>query len=439
MTPLLRNRGFLWLWGGEGISQFGAQFTYVALPVLAVSLLDASEWEVGVLNAAQTAAFLVIALPAGAWIDRMLKRRVMIVADLVRAVALAALPLLWWAGVLDIWHLYLFAIVFGIARVFFDVGYQSFLPILLPSAQVGSANSRLEATSQVASVAGPGIAGLVLTVLSAPVILLADAISYLVSAFAIWRIRDGETLPERETRQPLRREIAEGMRFVFAHPLLRRITLCTGTSNLFSTIVTTLEAVLILRVLDLGPAGLGVILGVGSVGGLLGAIATPWITRRIGEGTAISLAAVAMGVAAAAFPLAGMVPAVGLPVLIAGMFVESFLVLVYNITQVTMRQRLTLPRLLGRMNASIRFVVWGVMPIGALIAGVLGTALGVVPTMWIGAIGTALAAGWVLFSPLTTMKVLPTELEAQPVEVGEVAERLAGDESDEPSGRDAGR
>ncbi|HWR85799.1 MAG TPA: MFS transporter [Rhodoglobus sp.] len=439
MTPLLRNRGFLWLWGGEAISQFGAQFTFVALPVLAVSLLDASEWEVGVLNAAQTAAFLVISLPAGAWIDRMLKRRVMIVADLVRAVALAALPLLWWAGVLHIWHLYLFAIVFGVARVFFDVSYQSFLPILLPGAQVGSANSKLEATSQVASVGGPGIAGVVLTVLSAPVILLADAASYLVSAFAIWRIRDEETLPEPATRQRLHREIGEGLRFVFGHPLIRRITLCTGTSNLFSTIITTLEAVLILRVLDLGPAGLGLILGVGSVGGLLGAIATPWVTKRLGEGTAISLTALAMGVAAAAFPLAGLFPAVALPVLIVGMFLESFLVLVYNITQVTMRQRLTPPRLLGRMNASIRFVVWGVMPIGALVSGVLGTVIGVVPTMWIGVAGTLVAAGWVLFSPLTTMKVLPTELEAQPVEVEAVAEQLAGDETDEPSGRETGR
>ncbi len=412
MTSLLRNRNFLWLWGGEAISQFGAQFTLVALPVLAVSVLDASEFEVGVLNAAQTAAFLVISLPAGAWIDRMLKRRVMIAADLVRAVALAALPILWFSGALQIWHLYVFGVVFGVARVFFDVSYQSYLPILLPGSQVGSANSKLEATSQIANIGGPGIAGLALLVVSAPVILLADAISYLMSTFAIWRIRDTEAAPDRRQRQSLAHEIGAGLRFVFGHPLIWRITACTGTSNFFTTVTTTLEAVLILRVLGLGPATLGLVLGVGAIGGLLGAVATPWITRRIGEGTALSLSAVAMGLAMFALPLAGVAPGVSVPILIGGMFVGSFLVLVYNITQVTMRQRVTPPRLLGRMNASIRFVVWGVIPIGALLAGVLGTVLGVVPTMWIGAVGTVLAAGWVLFSPLTTMRVLPTELVA---------------------------
>lgn len=423
--PILRNRNFLWLWGGEAISQFGAQFTYIALPVLAVSLLGATEWEVGVLGAAQTLAFLVVSLPAGAWIDRMLKRRVMIVADLVRAVALAAVPALWFAGALEVWHLFVFGIVFGVARVFFDVSYQSYLPILLPGTQVGSGNSKLEATTQIASIGGPGLAGALLTVLAAPVILLADAVSYLLSAFAIWRIRDQERLPDPTARLPLAKEIGAGLRFVFGHPLIRRITATTGTANFFSTIAVTLEAVLILRVLDLGPASLGLILGVGSAGGLLGAIATPWITKRIGEGTAVSLSALAMGLGVAAFPLAGMLPSVALPILIAGMFLESFLVLVYNITQVTMRQRLTPPHLLGRMNASIRFVVWGVMPIGALISGVLGSTIGVVPTMWIGTIGTTFAAGWVLFSPLTRMKVLPTGLEAdQSVDIDEVADEV---------------
>ncbi|MDI1335899.1 MAG: MFS transporter, partial [Lacunisphaera sp.] len=410
VTPLLRNRNFLWFWAGEGISQLGAQFTGLALPVLAVTLLGASEWEVGVLGAAQTAAFLVVGLPAGAWIDRMLKRRVMIVADLVRAVTLALVPILWFAGSLEIWHLYLVGAIVGVATVFFDVSYQSFVPVLLPGEQVGSANSKLEATSQIAHIGGPGLAGALLTVVSAPVLLLADGVSYLVSAFALWRVRDTEKLSDPASRQPLHREIAEGLRFVFGHPLLRRITATTGTSNFFGTLVFTLQAILILRILDLGPAALGVIFGVGSVGGLLGALAAPWIQKRVGEGTAVSLSALAMGLGVLALPLATVFPAAALPILIAGSFVESFLVLVYNITQVTMRQRLTPPRLLGRMNASIRFVVWGVMPIAALLSGVLGGTLGVVPTMWIGTVGTFLAAGFVLFSPITRLRVLPTEL-----------------------------
>ena len=407
--PLLRNASFRWFWGGEAISQLGTQFSLLAIPVLAVSLLGASELEVGILGAAQTAAFLVVGLPAGAWIDRLLKRRVMIVADLARAVMLGLLPLLWMLGALEMWHLYVVGAVIGVATVFFDVSYQSYIPVLLPGSQVGPANSRLEATAQVAHIGGPGLAGGLLTIISAPMLLLVDAISYLVSAFAIWRVRDTETLSDPAEREPLSREIWEGLRFVFGHPILRRIVGTTGTSNFFHTLATTLEAILILRVLGLSPATLGIIFAVGSAGGLLGAIATPWITKRIGEGTAVSLSAVAMGLAVAAMPLAGMFPVAAIPLLIGGMFLMSFLVLVYNITQLTMRQRLTPPRLLGRMNASIRFVVWGVMPIGALLSGVLGTTIGIIPTMWIGTIGTVLGAGFVLFSPITRMKTLPSE------------------------------
>jgi MFS family permease len=403
-----------------------AQFSQLAIPVLAVVLLGASEFEVGVLGAAQTAAFLLVGLPAGAWIDRMLKRRVMIAADLVRAVALALLPALWFAGALQMWHVYVIAAVLGVATVFFDVSYQSYPPILLPGQQIAGANSRLEATAQIARIGGPGLAGALLAVVTAPVLLLADAISYLVSAFALWRVRDTETPSDPALRQGLAKEIGEGLRFVFGHRLIRAIVGTTATTNFFSMIVFTLEAILILRVLGFEPWVLGLILSVGSVGGLLGAIATPWVTRRLGEGTSLSIAAVGFGVAILALPLAGAFPAFAIPILIAGTFLESFLVLLYNITQVTMRQRLCPPRLLGRMNASIRFVVWGVMPIASLLAGVLGSTIGTLPTMWIGALGTFLGAGFVLFSPLTRMKVLPKELEANAdAEVGEPFEGSA--------------
>jgi MFS family permease len=410
--PLLRNRNFLWLWGGDAISQLGSQFTLLAIPVLAVAVLGATELEVGFLAAAQTAAFLLVGLPAGAWVDRMLKRRVMITADLVRAVALALVPILALAQVLQIWHLYVVAAVVGIATVFFDVSYQSYPPILLPGNQIGSANSKLEATAQVARIGGPGIAGAMLSVVTVPVLLIVDAVSYLVSAVAIWRIRDDEQRPDPASRQSLPKEIAEGLRFVFGHRLLRRIVGTTGGSNLFGAIANTLLPVLVLRTLGLDPIALGIVFGVGSAGGLLGALATPWVTKRIGEGTAISVSAIVFGVALFAMPLSAIVPReAALPVLVGGEFLVAFSVLIYNITQVTMRQRICPPRLLGRMNASIRFVVWGVLPIGSLLAGFLGTVIGLVPTMLIGAIGGLLAGGFVVFSPITTIKVLPKELE----------------------------
>lgn len=409
---LNRHRGFLWFWSGEAISQVGVQFTALALPVLAVTLLGASEWEVGLLGAAQTAAFLVVGLPAGAWVDRMLKRRVMIVADIVRAALLLVIPALWFSGALEVWHLYVIGAGIGVATVFFDVSYQSFVPILLPGELVGAANSRLEATAQIARIGGPGLAGALLTIVSAPVLMLVNGITYLVSAFALSRVRDDEQRSDPADRMPLVKEIAEGLRFVFGHTLLRRIVATTATTNFFGMLTGTLESVLILRELGLGPAGLGIILSVGSVGGLLGAVATPWITRRLGEGTTVSLSALVMFLGVLALPLAGVFTSAALPILIAGAFIESFLVLVYNITQVTMRQRLTPTRLLGRMNASIRFVVWGCLPIAGVLSGLLGSTIGLLPTMWIGAVGALFGSFWVLFSPITRMKELPRTLVA---------------------------
>jgi MFS family permease len=414
MTPpnVHRDRRFLWLWGAEGISVLGAQFTSLALPVLAVTLLGAAEWQMGVLNAASTAAFLVVGLPAGAWVDRWLKRRVMVVADLVRAVALAAVPVLWFAGALEIWHLYVVAVIIGAATVFFDVSYQSYIPILVTSGQVGQANSTLEATSQVSRVAGPGLAGALLTVVTAPVLLIADAVSYLVSAIMLGRIRDGEPPADRAQRQPLAREIKEGVRFVWSQPLIRSIAGTTASANFFATLPGTLLPLYVLRDLHLGAAGLGIIYSFGAAGGLLGALATPHLSRWVGEGRVITLSAILSAAALALMPLAALVPApASLVVLVVAEVLISFAVLVYNITQVTLRQRLCPPRLLGRMNASIRFVVWGVMPIASLASGALGGTIGIVPTMWIGVVGSLLGTAFVLFSPLTGMRTLPTELE----------------------------
>ncbi|WP_111718519.1 MFS transporter [Homoserinimonas sp. OAct 916] len=404
---LWRHPGFLKLWAGETTSQFGSQLTSLAIPVLAVSLLGASEFEVGLLGAAGTAAFLVIGLPAGAWVDRWLKRRVMIVADLVRMVTLMLIPALWALELLQMWHVYLVAAVIGSATVFFDVSYQSYVPILVAKKQVSEANSKLEGTAQVARIGGPAAAGGLLHVMLAPMLLFGTAIGYLVSAAFLWRIRDTERLADPAERDSLAREIGEGVGFVWRHPLLRRITATTAVTNLFGTITATLVPILVLRDLDLGAAGLGIMMSFGAVGGVTGALATPWLTRRIGEGTVIPLAVVASGLLAALVPLSAVFPAAALPLLMVAEFGLGFMVLVYNITQVSLRQRLCPTRLLGRMNASIRFVVWGVMPIAGVASGVLGQSLGLLPTMWIGVAGGVLGSAFVLFSPLMGMRVLP--------------------------------
>jgi MFS family permease len=405
---LWHDRNFLTMWGGQSLSQFGAQLTELAIPVLAVLVLGATEFEVGVLTAAGLAAFLVVGLPAGAWIDRLRKRHVMIWADGVRVLALAVIPTLWAFDMLEMWHLYAVALVVGVATVFFDVSYQSLIPSLVPPPQIAEANGKLESTHQLAGVAGPAAGGWLIGVLGAPLAIAGTAITYLASFFALLRTRDFEQPRDPADHAPILHEIGEGLRWVFGNHLLRRIVATTGVSNLFNTISFTMLPIFLLRELGLSPASMGVIFALGAVGGLLGAIATPHIVRKIGEARAIPVGAIAFSVVAMGLPIAAMIPQFAFALLVVQGFIGSFTVLLYNITQVTFRQRITPPRLLGRMNASVRFVVWGVMPIAALVAGMLGESLGVLATMWIGAIGQLFSALFVVIGPFWRMRELPT-------------------------------
>ncbi|MFC9350889.1 MFS transporter [Arthrobacter sp. NPDC057013] len=416
--PLWRDRNFATFWAGQALGQFGAQLGQLALPVLAVTLLSASEFKVGILNAAGLAAFLALGLPAGAWVDRWLKRRTMITADLFRMAAMAAVPVLWWSGGLEIWHLYLVAGTVGTATVFFDVAYQSYLPVLVASRHVREANSKLEATAQLAGIGGPAAGGALLAVVSAPVLFLGEAAGYLLSALFLSRTRDSERRVPPAARRPLPVEIREGLTFVVRHPLISRIAACTGGMNFSGMLTYTLMPLLVLRTLGLGPQGMGLIMAVGPAGGLLGAIAAPRLAARIGEGTVIPVCALVSSVFLLLVPLAAVVsqPAASLALLLVSELGFGFSVLVYNIMQLTMRQRVCPPRLLGRMNASIRFAVWGVMPLAALASGYLGEHIGLVPAMLIGATGSLLATAPVLFSPLRTMRTLPDEVQADGVQ-----------------------
>lgn len=409
---LWRDRNFLTFWTGQSMSQLGAQLGQLAFPVLAVSVLQASEFEVGVLNAAGLAAFLIIGLPAGAWVDRWLKRRTMIIADLARMAAMAAVPLLWWGGLLEIWHLYVISALVGTATLFFDVAYQSYVPLLVGSGHVTEANSKLESTAQVARIGGPAAGGALLTVVSAPLLFVGEAAGYLLSALFLARTRDSEERAAAADRRPLGKEIREGLVFVVRHPLISRIAACTAGMNFCGTLVFTLTPVLVLRDLGLGPQGVGLFMAAGAAGGLLGAVAATRLAARIGEGTVIPLCAVASSVFLLLVPVAAVVdqPAVSLVLLLISDFGFGFGVLVYNIMQLTMRQRVCPPRLLGRMNASIRFAVWGVMPLAAVASGILGEHIGLVPAISIGAACGLLAALPVLFSPLRGMRKLPDQV-----------------------------
>jgi MFS family permease len=404
---LARHPDFRRLWVGDALGQLGAQLSVLALPVLAVRELGATEWQMGLLTAAETAAFLVIGLPTGAWVDRMRKRRVLVAADLVRAAVLTAVVALALSGHASMAVLYAGALVMSVATVFFDVAHQSYVPGLVGLEHVGEGNAKLQATQSVAAVVAPALGGALLRVVAAPYVVAVNAVTYLLSAAAVGRIRQVEALPPVEGRRPLREEIAEGLRFVLHQPLLRRIVACTALGNLFSGVSGALVVLYALRDLGLDEAQYGTVVSASAVGGLLGALTADRLARRVGEARIIPLAAVAFAPGAALVPLAGVLPLPPQAVLIAGGVLFWGAVVVYNVAQVSFRQRICPPALLGRMNASVRFIVWGTTPVGALAGGWIGHTWGVGPALWVAAAGSVVAALPVLLSPLLRMRDLP--------------------------------
>ncbi|MCX8530570.1 MAG: MFS transporter [Rhodoluna sp.] len=412
---LLRTPGFAWLWGGQTFSTFGSQIGSLALAFIAVKELNAGPQEMGVLSAAGTASFLLVGLVAGAWVDRWIKRRVMIIADVIRMICVGLIPALYFANALNVWVVIAIAFVMGLATVFFDVAYQSFVPVILPSDKIAAGNSALETTNQTAGIAGPGIVGFLIDLFKAPTLLVIDAVSYLVSALTLGMIKDTETPKPKEDRKPLHVEIREGLRFVVRQPLIRRISLTTSVNNLFTSLMFSIFALVFLgsQYLNFGAAAFGLLGTSAAIGSLLGALATTKLIKWIGEGTLISVSAILSGCITLLVPIAvTMHNSLTLPLLLVMDFLNGFAVLAYNITQVSARQRLCPPELLGRMNASIRFFVWGVMPIGGLLGGAIAEGYGVNTALWVGAIGSIFSSVFVVFSPLTGMRKLPDGPEA---------------------------
>jgi MFS family permease len=401
---LWQHLDFRRLWIGETVSQFGTMVSQLALPLVAILVVHATTLEVGLLEAFQTAPFLLVGLPAGAWVERMRFRSVLIVNDVIRAAALGSIPLARLLGVLTIGQLFGVALITGVATVFFDVAYQSYLPQLVSREQLVAGNSRLQASESVSQ-----IAGLLIQALTAPYAVLTDALSFLWSAAWVTAIKARPPRPARKPDRHLGREIREGLRFVLGSPLLRAIAMCTGSSNLFSGINTAVFYVLLARQLHIAPGVIGLISSAAAVGGLAGALGATRFAARFGQGPAIWISI------AASAPFGFVAPFVQrdwtLGLLAVAQVGFGAGVVLYNITQVSFRQGLCPPELLGRMNATMRFLVWGTLPLGGIIGGVLGTVIGVRPTLLVAAIGGSLAFLPVLLSPLRRLRELPSYAE----------------------------
>ena len=406
---LWHHRDFLKLWAGQSVSRLGSQVSLLALPLIAITVLKATTFEVGLLSAAEFAPFLLVGLPAGVLVDRLAKRPVLIAADIGRLVAIASVPLAYESGALTIGQLYAVAFVSGVLTVFFDVAYQSYLPVLVAHDELVEGNAKLTISDSAATVAGPSIAGALIDLVGAPLAVIADAASFGVSALALLGVRKREPRnvdTETIERRGLRSEIAEGLRYVLRHPLLRPIACSTATSNLFSSMGMAVLTVYMVRSLGLSPGLIGLTLALGNIGFVVGSILTAPITALTGVGRAIVGSMAIAGVGPLLLPLA--VRSLSLPWLVAGSFLFALGTPLYNINQVSLRQAITPMRLQGRMNASMRFMVWGTMPIGSIIGGVLGTAVGLRATLVIAGIGGATAFLWLLFSAVPTVTEIPS-------------------------------
>lgn len=403
--PLWRHSDFMKLWSAQTISAFGDQFTGLAIPLIAALTLQATAGQMGILTAVERAPFLLIGLIAGVWVDRWPRRPVLIIGDLGRALVLLTIPLAALTAGLSMLHLYTVGLLVGILTVFFDVAYQAYLPALVDRRQLVEGNSKLEATRSVANLAGPGIAGVVIQLISAPMAIVFDAASFVISGGLIRLIKGREPAIPRGPRSPLIADVREGLGVVFGDRLLRSIAGCTGTFNFFTSALFALFILYATRLLGLGPAQIGIIFSLGNVSGLIGAVTAGRLARRFGVGRTIVAATLVDALGLIAIPLA--TRATAFPLLVASGLLTSFANPLYNINQVSLRQAITPHRLQGRMNATMRFLVWGTMPLGGLVGGVLGEALGLRTAIAISAAGGALAFLWVTLSPVRALKAIP--------------------------------
>ena len=382
---LLWHRNFRLLWIGETISGAGSSMAAIGVPLLAVTALRASTFAVSTLTAAAYLPWLVIGLPVGAWVDRLATRPLMIACDLISALLYASLPVAAWLGVLDIGQVVAAALLAGAANVFFATAYQVYLPSLVTAADLVEGNAKLQGGAQVASIGGRGLAGLAAEAIGAAPALLFNSASFLVSAACLLRIRPPSPAAPDPPAEPPRRgrlhqQTWEGIRFVARDPYLRFFTIYAAVSNLAYAGNLALVVVFLVRVVGLSSAAVGVLIATSGLGGLLGALVARRLARVLGTARALLLTTLGSGLSALLIPLTAKGPRIAYYV--AGSAIVAGGIVIGNVILGSFRQAYCPPAMLGRVTASMRFLTFGAIPLGALLAGALGTVLGIRNGLW---------------------------------------------------------
>ncbi len=398
---LWRNGNFLKLWAADTISDFGTQISVVAIPLLAVLTFEASPLEMGLLTASSELPALTLAIFIGVWVDRLRRRPVMIAANIGRALLFFLIPLAVWFGLLNIWILYVISFLAGILTVFFAVGYQSYLPVLVRRDQLVEGNSKLATSASGSFIVGPAIAGAIVQISSAAIAILIDAISYLIAVIFLWRIDAQESASSpRESRAGIWREIGEGLRVIRDEPILRTLGISTGIAVLFENIQFVAVILYITRELELSAGTFGVIFASGGVGYLFGAVLANRISARLGLGRTILGGLLLSSLSNVIVPLASGPAIVAVPLLLLAFSTGAAGGTIYDLNQVSLRQAVTPDRLRGRVSGSLRVVIRGAAPIGALLGGFLGEWIGLREALVVAAAGFPVSVLVIWFSPV---------------------------------------
>jgi len=403
---LWRNTDFKRFWFGDTIGQFTAQITGLALPTLAILTLGANAFQVGLLGTLQLLAFPVLGMFVGVWADRYRRRPIMILSELGQVIALGSITLAAIFTVLSLNLLFLVAVITGICTVFFDVCYQSYLPVLIDREDLVEGNSKLQLSASAGQVGGPALAGFLIEFAGAAQAIFADAVGSLSSALALLSISKIESKPSKSADPDFFREMREGAQVVLGNRVLWSIAGCTATGNLGSNLAGVVLLIFAYHNLRLSPGLVGVTFSIGSLGVLFGAWVAAPVAKKLGLGRTIVLSSAAP-IALLIVPLAGL----GFPVIVLScvQFIIGGLNAIYNINQVSLRQAITPDRLQGRMNATMRTIVWGTIPVGSFLGGVLGQNIGVVTAILVGGLIGTFGLLWVLLSPVLALKVIPKQ------------------------------
>ena len=404
---LWRHRDFLRFWTGDTITQFTGQISGLALPTVAILTLQVTGFQLGVLNALGFIAFPTLGLFVGVWMDRMRRRPVMIVANLIQVATLATVPAAFVFGVLGLYQLYAVSLVMGTTTLFFDVAYQSYLPSLVDKEDVVEGNQKLQTSASAAQVVGPSVASGMMQLVGAALSVTMDVFGTLVSVFALISIRKPEPKPEHSSADGQRHffsEMKEGIGVVTGNKLLWTQAGCTGTANFGMNVFAVAVLLYAYRTLGVSKGVIGIAFSIGAIGFLIGVLISSAVTKRLGLGKTIALS-----VAGNFGLLIVLLANSSLAVLIIGAayFVGNLGIPIYNINQVSLRQIITPNRLQGRMNATMRTIVWGTIPAGSLLGGILSTSLGIIPTLVIGGLISGGSVFWIVLGPIFKLSKQP--------------------------------